>query len=47
MILLAVLLFGIAIWNFCVGMWVTGIITVVLGIAALVEWFNPDEDSLW
>lgn len=47
MIILALCLFGVAIWDFCVGMWIAGIISVILGIAAVVEYCIPDENSLW
>jgi hypothetical protein len=44
-LILALLLFGIAIWNFVVGLWIVGILATVLGIASLIElWISYNED---
>lgn len=44
MIVLALLLAGVAIWNFIVGMWVMGIITAVFSLWVFAELFAEDDD---
>ncbi len=44
MIILGLLLAGVAIWNFIVGMWIMGIIATVFSLWAFAELFMEDDD---
>jgi len=37
MIILALALIGVAIWDFVVGMWIAGVIALIMGVALTVE----------
>ena len=48
MIILALALFGVAIWDFVVGMWIAGIIAAVMGIWCIGESIAAyNEDVFW
>ena len=48
MIVLAVLLAGVSVWNFVVGMWIAGIVCAVLAVACLIDmWIAYEEDVFW
>lgn len=46
MIVLSLLLAGIAIWNFIVGMWIMGIIATIFSVWCIAELFVEDDD-IW
>lgn len=46
MIFLAVLLAGVAIWNFIVGVWIVGIILSGIAVWCVIELFTEDDD-IW
>jgi hypothetical protein len=43
---LGLLLGGVAIWNFIVGMWIMGIILVIFSLLALAE-LLVEDDYFW
>ncbi len=44
MIFLAVLLVGIAVWNFIVGVWIMGLLLLGLAAWSVIELFVEDDD---
>jgi len=48
LIFLALLLAGVAVWNFVIGMWIMGIVLLVFTLICLIEaWIAYEEDVFW
>lgn len=44
MIVLALLLIGVAVWNFIVGVWIVGLILIGIATWCVIELFVEDDD---